>query len=92
MDQNFYASLFYQGVHGGAIKLTEENFIFRAQKMIPDKYKNLKIPYKEIRNISYKRKLLIYPVVLLELKSGTQYRFIVFNIKRFLSIMNKKME
>lgn len=78
MDQNFYASLFYQGVHGGAIKLTEENFIFRAQKMIPDKYKNLKIPYKEIRNISYKRKLLIYPVVLLELKKRHSISFYCF--------------
>ena len=85
---NLYASIICSGVHGGAIKMLDDSFMFRAQKItIPQEVKNLKIMYNKIASIHYKRKFILFPVIEIELKNQKRYKFIVFNHKYFLSHM-----
>lgn len=55
---NFYASILANGIHGGAVRITDEEFIFRCQKVsIQNEYKNLKINYDNILSINKKRNM-----------------------------------
>lgn len=84
MDENYYASICYNGVHGGAIKLTDEYMLFRCKKItISEELKKLTIPYENIADISYKI-VLLFPVVKIELINRNTYNFIIFNYRHFI--------
>lgn len=93
MEENYCASICYQGVQGGAVRLTDKFFLFRCQKLsIPDELKRVEIQYSDIKKILYKRKLLIFPIIVIELYEGKTYKFILFNIKKFVrTIKNKRV-
>ena len=89
---NFYSSVIYQGAHGGALKVDDKGLTFRVQKVtLPEIYRNMVIPFSEISSVSYKRKMIIFPVVCVRLKTGIEHRFIVFNLRRFKKVVREKL-
>jgi hypothetical protein len=91
MKKWFSASLCYEGAHGGAIITDEEDVVYKTQvQVLPDEYKYIKIPYSDIQNVYRNYSLLIFPSVTINLKNGSKYKFIIFNRKRFLYIMNSR--
>ncbi len=91
MEENYCASICYQGIQGGAIKLTKEYFIFRSQKLtMPEELKNIKIPYSDIKGLSCIREFFVFPIIRLDLSNGGAYSFWVLNRKRFIGSLQKR--
>lgn len=83
MKKAFYGSLCYQGIRGGAILMNDEAVLYKNQTLtLPDEYKNIKMPYKNIKKVT-KESYLLFPAVTIYLKDGHNYKFIIFNRKRF---------
>lgn len=62
--------------------MDDEYVVFRAQTLtLPDEYKNISIPIKEIRKME-QGSLLFLPTVKIYLKDR-DYKFVVFNRKDF---------
>jgi hypothetical protein len=90
MKHNFYASVCHQGVHGGAIKLTDDYFIFGTKKETIDiEFKILKIDYNSIENIKYSY-ALFFSIAEISLLGGRTYKFLIFNIRRFKRLIKEK--
>lgn len=88
---SFYASLFENGLLGGAAYLDEEGFRFVCQKATVDKeFRDLRIPYRNIKSVRAERKNII-PLTTVETDCGKSYRFLIFNRKRFIDLVNKNL-
>lgn len=89
MKEYFIASAVIHGVQGGSVILTDDAFWFCCDKItIDDEYKRLRIPYEDIRSVSFKKAALFFPVAKLELKNGRVHKFVIFSQKRFLKCIN----
>lgn len=91
MKKIFYGSLCYQGIRGGAIAITNHTIRYKNQTLtLPEQYKNITIPIKQIKKIQ-KGRVLLLPTVTIYLKnpSNQQYKFVVFNRKRFLNVLHQ---
>lgn len=85
MKMSFYASACVNGLHGGGAYLNDTEFRFRSQKMtIAEEYKNLRIPYEKIKNISTGKSIFFIPTTVIETTDGNRYRFLIFNRKKFM--------
>lgn len=90
MKKSFYASICANGLHGGAIYLVDNGFSFRCKKItIEDVYKNLYIPYNNIKSISTGNKILFIPTTVIQTIDEKTYRFLIFNRKEFKNCINK---
>lgn len=84
MKKTFYGSLCYQGIRGGAIFIDDESVVYRNQTLtLPEEYKNIVMPIKEIEKVE-KGYMLLFPTVTIYLKNQKYYKFVVFNRKGFL--------
>ena len=91
MEENYYASVCHYGVQGGAVRLTDEFFLFRCQKVsIEEEFKRLEIPYSNIKRIICKTKFFIFPIITIEQHKGKTYKFLIFNVERFTRTMKNK--
>ena len=85
MKDAFMASLFHEGVLGGALYLQSDKAVYRTNKLqLEPKYRNLELPYNRISEVKTGW-ALCFPTVTLIMKSGSSYKFIVFRQKMFLS-------
>lgn len=90
MKKSFYASVCADGLHGGAVYLLDDGFCFRCQKItIAEEYKNLMIPYQNIKSISKGKRIFFIPTTIIETIGGIKYRFLIFNRKRFIEKTEK---
>lgn len=48
---------------------------------VDNKYKNLILPLQEIKTIGWSR--MIFPIAIFYMKSGEQYKFLIFNKRGF---------
>ena len=91
MEENYYASVCHYGVQGGAVRLTDEFFLFRCQKeSIEDEFKRIEIPYANIKRILYKTKFFRFHIVTIDQYEGKTYKFLIFNVKRFINTIKNK--
>ena len=82
MKKTFICSLCRGGILGGALYLDETAVTYKTNKLTVDKkYKNLVLPLEEIENLSWKR--MLFPIATFRMKSGEEYKFIIFNKRRF---------
>lgn len=89
MKKAFYGSLCYQGIRGGAIIINNGAVIYKNQTLtLPDEYKNIVLPIKEIADVE-KGWLLCLPTITIHLKSKKKYKFVIFNRKGFLNQLEK---
>jgi hypothetical protein len=76
-------SLCRNGILGGALYLENEALTYKTTKLTVDQqYRNLILPFKEIREITWKR--IIFPVATFHMKNGEEYTFLIFNKSRFI--------
>ena len=88
MKKSFYASACIDGLHGGAAYLSDDGFCFRCQKStIADEYKNLKIPYENIKTVCKGKRAFFIPTTVIETVYGKTYRFLIFNRNKFINII-----
>ena len=82
MKKTFICSLCRGGILGGSLYLVETAVTYKTNKLTVDKkYKNLVLPLEEIENLSWKR--ILFPIATFRMKSGEEYKFIIFNKRRF---------
>ena len=87
MKKAFYASLFYEGVRGGAIIVNDTAVIYKNQTLtLPDEYKNIVMPFEDIDRIE-SGGAFPFPTFTIHLKNGKYYKFIIYNRKRFYKTM-----
>ena len=87
MKKYFIVSLCKNGILGGGIVADSEKITYKTGKvMVPQKYRNLEMNYKDI--VSMKQGwLFIFPTVSLKINDGKEYKFIVFSRKRFVEML-----
>lgn len=82
MNVPFACSIIYGGVLGGWIYIEGEGLNFRTGKLtVEERIRNLNLPYEEIKDITWKT--VLFPVATVSLKNGEDYRFLIFNKRRF---------
>ena len=90
MKNTFMVSLCKNGLLGGYIVMEEDAMIYRTGKVtIPQKYRNLVMKYSDIRSLT-KEKMLFLTTISVKMKSMEEYKFLVFNEKRFLEVLQDK--
>jgi hypothetical protein len=92
LKKTFTVSLCYQGAHGGGLRVTEDFIIFKTQTMqLPKEMQFIQIAYTDIENIINSNSLVVFPSISIKLKCGLIYKFIVFNRKNCLRIINERL-
>ncbi len=82
MKKAFMCSLCRRGILGGALFVDKECVTFRTNKLtVDEKYRNLILPVSEIAGIKWK--YIIFPVAEFTMKTGENYKFIIFNRRGF---------
>jgi hypothetical protein len=83
MKKSFMGSLIcHNGIVGGGIYIDDAAIIYKTNKLTVDKkYKNLVLSLNEIRELTWKR--IVFPIAIIKMASGEQYKFIIFNKNRF---------
>ena len=83
MKKSFICSLICRnGILGGGIYIDDASITFKTNKLTVDKkYKNLVLPLNEICELTWK--WIVFPIAIMQMTSGEQYKFIIFNKGRF---------
>ena len=83
MKKTFMGSLIcHNGIIGGGIYIDDSSVTYKTNKLTVDKkYKNLVLPLDEICELTWK--WIIFPIATLRMTSGEQYKFMIFNKRRF---------
>ena len=80
--KTFVCSLCHRGIIGGALYLDENTLTYKTNKLtIDSNYKNLAMPIKAIKEISWK--WIVFPVATVHMQDGKAYTFLIFNKPRF---------
>lgn len=88
MRKVFMCSLCHNGILGGGLYLEPQSVTYRTKKITSDKkYKNLVLPLKEIKEITWKR--IVFPVATFHMNNGEVYKMIIFNKIRFMKYYQK---
>ena len=89
MRKAFICSLIcYNGIIGGSIYIEDNAITYKTNKLTVDrKYKNLVLWLNEIHALSWK--WIVFPIATFQTTSGEQYKFIIFNKKRFNKYYNQ---
>lgn len=78
----FICSLCHNGILGGGLYLDRNSLTFKTNKLTVDqKYRNLVMPLKNIKEISWQ--WIILPVATVSMTNGESYKFMIFNKPRF---------
>jgi hypothetical protein len=92
VKKTFTVSLCYRGAHGGGLLVTEDFIIFKTQTMqLPKEMQFIQMAYNDIESITNCSSLVVFPSLSIKLKSGLIYKFIVFNRKNCLRIINERL-
>ena len=82
MKKVFICSLCRGGILGGALYLDESSLTYKTNKLTVDRaYRNLVLPLEKIENLTWKQ--ILFPIATFRMKNGEEYKFIIFNKKRF---------
>lgn len=82
MNKSFVCSLCHNSILGGALYLNETAVAYRTNKLTVDKaYRNIVLPMDEIAELTWK--WIVFHVATFRMKSGAEYKFIIFNKRRF---------
>jgi len=89
MKKVFICSLCRDGILGGALYLNESSLTYKTNKLTVDKaYRNLVLSLEKIENLTWKR--IVFPIATFRMKSGEEYKFIIFNKRRFNKYYTKR--
>ncbi len=89
MRKYFIVSLCKNGILGGGIVADSDAITYHTGKLtIPDKYKHIKMKYKDICMVTTGR-LFVLPTVTLKMIDSEEYKFVVFARKQFVSLLKE---
>ena len=92
MKQHFIASICREGILGGVIVADDEALIFRTGKVtVSPVLKNLEMKYRDIQGFT-KKWVFCFPFFYIAMKDGGNYKFIIFNPKRFSALLSDKVK
>ncbi len=92
MKQVFIASICREGILGGGIVADDEAITYKTGKAtVSPRLKNLEMKYGDIRGFT-KKWVFCFPVFSIEMNDGENYKFIIFNTKRFSSLLSDKVK
>ena len=75
------------GILGGSIMLNNEFIIYKTQKVLPEKYKNVTIPIADIESLTPSRSMLALPAVKIKTKNNGEYKLLIFSRGKFLNLL-----
>ena len=83
MKKSFMCSLICpSGILGGGLYIEDNAITYKTTKLTVDRrYKNLVLQLNQISELTWK--WIIFPVAIFKMKNGENYKFIIFNKKRF---------
>ena len=91
MKNTFSVSLCKNGIIGGWIVVGEVSMVYKTGKVtIPERYRNLVMEYKDVLSVT-EGKMLFLPTVTVKMKNEEEYKFLVFNRRKFLDTLKDKM-
>ena len=77
----------HNGIVGGALYLDENSVTYKTNKLTVDRaYRNLVLPLGEIAELTWK--WVVFPIATFRMKNGVEYKFILFNKRRFNKYYN----
>ena len=90
MNNTFSVSLCKNGLLGGFITIGDVSMVYKTGKVtVPQKYRNLVMAYSDVVSVT-EGWLLFLPTVTVKMKDEEEYKFVVFNMKRFMNVLNEK--
>lgn len=91
MKNTFSVSLCKNGLIGGCIVIEENAMTYKTGKVIiPAKYRNLVMAYKDIFSVT-EGSFLFLPTIMVKMKNEEEYKFLVYNRKKFLDMLKNKL-
>ena len=82
MKKSFICSLCHNGILGGALYLDETAIAYKTNKLTVNKmYRDLVLPLEEISELTWR--WILFPVAIFRMRNGTEFKFIIFNKRRF---------
>ena len=89
MKKTFACSIIcHGGIIGGGIHIEDHAITYKTNKLTVDrKYKNLELPLSEVCELSWA--WIVFPIATLRMKNGEQFKFMIFNKKRFTKYYNE---
>ena len=89
MKKSFMGSLIcHNGIIGGGIYIDDAAITYKTNKLTVDrKYKNLVLPLNEVCELTWK--WVVFPIAVIKMTSGEEYKFIIFNKGRFNKLYNE---
>lgn len=91
IKNTFSVSLCKNGLIGGWITIGEVYMVYKTGKVtIPEKYRNFVMAYSDIFSV-IEGSLLFLPTVTVKMKNEEEHKFLVFNRRKFLDVLNNKM-
>ena len=83
MKKVFMCSLCMGGILGGALYLEPNSVTYRTNKLTVDKkYRNLVMPLKEIKGITWK--WFLFPIATFYMYKGEKYKIMIYNKSGFV--------
>ena len=90
MKNTFSVSLCKNGLLGGFITVGDVSMVYKTGKVsVPQKYRNLVMAYSDVVSVT-EGWLLFLSTVTVKMKDEEEYKFVVFNMKRFMNMLSEK--
>ena len=88
MKKAFICSLCHNGILGGGLYIEDSAITYKTNKLTVEKaYRKLVLPINEICNLTWK--WIVFPIATFRMADGAEYKFIIFNKKRFNKYYNE---
>lgn len=88
MKKSFVCSLCRGGILGGGLYLDDTALTYKTNKLTVDAaYRNLVLPLDEITELNWS--WAVFPIATFRMKSGEEFKFIIFNKWRFEKCYNE---
>ena len=92
MKNTFSVSLCKNGLIGGWITIGEVSLVYKTGKVtIPERFRNFVMAYSDIFSV-IEGGFIFLPTVTVKMKNEEEYKFVVFNRKKFLETLKDKMK
>ena len=83
MKKYFICSLCHNGILGGGLIVDDNSVTYKTNKLtVAPEYRNLVLPLKEIRDITWKQ--ILFPVATFHMANGDEFRYLIITKNRFI--------
>ena len=80
--KSFMCSICCGGIIGGSLYLDRQGLVYKTNKLTsPNRLKNLHLNHKDVKSLTWKT--FIFPIATFTLNNGEEFKFIIFNKRRF---------